>query len=105
MVSKSVTIAAGAAALICFSGAFSSAEAACRNTLAPIAAVDSAGGSQERRGHRAQLLQEAAEALRAYVVLKQSLGITDNDMVTKVYGVTPEIWDTMAGDQSSELRR
>ena len=47
MVSKSVTIAAGAAALICFSGAFSGAEAACRNKLAPIAAVDSTAADVE----------------------------------------------------------
>jgi hypothetical protein len=52
----------------------------------------------ERRrgaGRRESLVHEAAEALYHYVVQKELLQIQDPEMVTRVYGVTPEIWKLM----------
>ena len=44
MGSKSLTITAGVAALFCFSASLGAAEAACRNKIAPISAIDNAPG-------------------------------------------------------------
>jgi len=67
----------------------------------------------DRRGipkprQRRTLLHAAADALWAYVVQKEAIGITDHSKVDEVYGVTPELWRVMgtsrADVQSLEAR-
>lgn len=48
-------------------------------------------GPRERKA----LLHDAADALWAYVVQKEAIGITDHTKVNQVYGVTPELWRLM----------
>jgi hypothetical protein len=54
----------------------------------------------DRRGalrskERKALLRAAADALWAYVVQKEAIGITDHTKVEEVYGVTSEMWRLM----------
>ena len=67
----------------------------------------------DRRGirrprERRALLHAAADALWAYVVQKEAIGVTDHSKVNEVYGVTPELWRVMgtsrADVQSPEAR-
>lgn len=46
----------------------------------------------ETRGQREELLHAAAEALRNYSIQKELLGAADDALVTRVYGVTTEVW-------------
>jgi len=59
-----------------------------------------------RARERRALLHAAADALWAYVVQKEAIGITDHSKVNEVYGVTPEMWRAMgtsrAGVQSRD---
>lgn len=59
-----------------------------RQALDALAAFDRG----ERRGERDALLREAAEALRGYSIQKELLGAPDDALVTRVYGVTAEVW-------------
>jgi len=59
-----------------------------RQALDALAAFDRGGV----RGERAPLLGAAAEALRHYCIQKELLGAADDALVTRVYGVTPEVW-------------
>jgi hypothetical protein len=59
-----------------------------RQALEALDAFDSG----ERRGQRDTLLREAAEALRSYTIQKELLGAPDDALVTRVYGVPPEVW-------------
>jgi uncharacterized protein DUF6665 len=58
-----------------------------------LAAFDGRGIPRPR--HRRALLHAAADALWAYVVQKEAIGITDHTKVNEVYGVTPELWRVM----------
>jgi hypothetical protein len=59
-----------------------------RQALDALAAFDRGEG----RGEREPLLGAAAEALRNYSIQKELLGAADDVLVTRVYGVTPEVW-------------
>jgi Family of unknown function (DUF6665) len=48
-----------------------------------------------RTKERRALLHAAADALWAYVVQKEAIGITDHTKVNEVYGVTLEMWRLM----------
>jgi hypothetical protein len=52
---------------------------------------------ERKRGSkpRESLVRDAADALYNYVVQKELLGVADQEIVTRVYGVTPEIWKLM----------
>jgi hypothetical protein len=55
--------------------------------------------SSKRRG---RLLHDAAGALLGYVIQKEALGAAHNDLVTEVYGVTPEVWNLMGALHTSQ---
>ncbi|HZR36067.1 MAG TPA: DUF6665 family protein [Nevskia sp.] len=59
-----------------------------RQALDALAAFDRGGV----RGEREPLLGAAAEALRNYSIQKELLGAADDALVTRVYGVPPEVW-------------
>ena len=64
----------------------------------------------DRRGiprprERRALLHAAADALWAYVVQKEAIGITDHTKVNEVYGVTPEIWRVMGTSRTDVQSR
>lgn len=48
-----------------------------------------------RSGERKALVHAAADALWAYVVQKEAIGVTDHTGVNQIYGVTPEMWRLM----------
>lgn len=50
-------------------------------------------------GERRTLLHAATNALWAYVVQREAIGITNDALVTEVYGVTPELWRRMGAIQ------
>ena len=62
-------------------------------------AVEALADFDKRRSNnssdRESLLRDAADALYSYVVQKELIGITDHEMLSKVYGVTPEMWHLM----------
>lgn len=75
-------------------GALGRAGRRLRLAVRALAEYDGRGaprGSHERRF----LLDDAAEALWAYVIQKEQMGVPDNDIVNRVYGVTPEIWKAL----------
>jgi hypothetical protein len=59
-----------------------------------LLAFDAGDGTNGRRS-RESLVREASAALYAYVVQKELLGAADRNLVTQVYGVTPEIWKSL----------
>ncbi len=59
-----------------------------RQALDALATFDRGGV----RGEREPLLGAAAEALRNYSIQKELLGAADDALVTRVYGVPPEVW-------------
>jgi hypothetical protein len=64
----------------------------------------------DRRGirkprERRALLHAAADALWAYVVQKEAIGITDHSKVDEVYGVTPELWGVMGTSRTDVQSR
>jgi hypothetical protein len=64
----------------------------------------------DRRGiprarERRALLHAAADALWAYVVQKEAIGITDHTKVDEVYGVTPELWRVMGTSRTGVQSR
>ena len=64
----------------------------------------------DRRGirrprERRALLHAAADALWAYVVQKEAIGITDHSKVDEVYGVTPEMWRVMGTSRADVQSR
>jgi uncharacterized protein DUF6665 len=64
----------------------------------------------DRRGirrprQRGALLHAAADALWAYVVQKEAIGITDHSKVNEVYGVTPELWRVMGTSRADVQSR
>jgi len=63
--------------------------------LAVAALAEFDGRGIPRPRERRALLHAAADALWAYVVHKEAIGITDHTKVNEVYGVTPEMWRVM----------
>jgi hypothetical protein len=59
-----------------------------RQALDALAAFDRG----QARGEREALLRGAAEALRNYTIQKELLGAADDALVSRVYGVTAEVW-------------
>jgi hypothetical protein len=41
------------------------------------------------------LLHEAADALWAYVVQREAMGLNNHELLDQLYGVTPELWRLM----------
>ena len=44
---------------------------------------------------RRPLLHEAADALWAYVVQREAMGLNNHELLDQLYGVTPELWRLM----------
>jgi len=64
----------------------------------------------DRRGipkprQRRTLLHAAADALWAYVVQKEAIGITDHSKLNEVYGVTAELWRMMGTSRADVQSR
>jgi hypothetical protein len=64
----------------------------------------------DRRGiprprERRALLHAAADALWAYVVQKEAIGITDHTKLSEVYRVTPEMWRVMGTSRTDAQSR
>jgi hypothetical protein len=51
--------------------------------------------TRETREARQALVQVAADALWEYVVQREAVGLTDHDLVSRIYGVTSELWRRM----------
>ena len=58
-----------------------------RKLARALAALSAAHGPE-----RAARLRAAAQALWAYVVQREALGLTDHTRITEIYGVAPEVW-------------
>jgi hypothetical protein len=68
-----------------------------------LAEFDARGIPRPRE--RRALLHAAANALWAYVVHKEAIGITDHTKVNDVYGVTPEMWRVMGTSRTDAQSR
>ena len=52
-------------------------------------------GGERNSPRRSELLQNASYALSAFIIQREALGLRDHSVVTKEYGVSPEIWNSM----------
>ena len=68
-----------------------------------LAEFDARGMPRPRE--RRALLHAAADALWAYVVQKEAIGITDHTKVSEVYGVALEIWRLMGTSRTDVQSR
>jgi hypothetical protein len=68
-----------------------------------LAAFDQSRG--RHANGRKDLLHVAADALWAYVVQKEAIGIGDNTKVNDSYGVTSEMWRLMGATCADDHRR
>jgi hypothetical protein len=50
---------------------------------------------------RRPLLHEAAEALFAYVVQREAMGLNNHELLDQLYGVTPELWRLMGSAEAA----
>jgi uncharacterized protein DUF6665 len=54
------------------------------------------GGRRSREGDaRARLVEVAGEALWAYVVQREAVGLIDSEYIRKEYAVPPDVWQHM----------
>jgi hypothetical protein len=51
-------------------------------------------------GMREVLLQDAAVALWEYVVQREAVGLVNHELVSEIFGVTPELWRRMGSTAS-----
>jgi hypothetical protein len=57
---------------------------------------EGAGGNRRNaRGARAELIEIAGDALYAYVVQREAMGLTDAEYVAREYAVPQEVWRRM----------
>lgn len=56
------------------------------------ALVEFDGRGAPRSRERKALLRAATDALWAYVVQKEAIGVSDHARANEIYGVTPEMW-------------
>ena len=73
--------------------------------LAVDALAEFDGRGIRRPKQRRALLHAAADALWAYVVQKEAIGITDHTKLNEVYGVTPELWRLMGTSRTDVQSR
>jgi hypothetical protein len=73
-----------------------------KRAVEALAEFDSRPHKTTNSKRRGRLLHDAAGALLGYVIQKEALGAADNDLVTEVYGVTPEMWNLMGALHTSQ---
>ena len=66
------------------------------------ALVEFDGRAAPRSRERQAVLHAATDALWAYVVQKEAIGISDHARASEIYGVTPEMWRLMGAALQDE---
>jgi hypothetical protein len=63
-------------------------------TLQALDRFDRNGGARNS-ARRAELMQNAAYALHAFIIQREALGLRDHSVVTTQYGVGPGLWNLL----------